>query len=476
MSITLSRPRVESPNTELHAGSLGTGSIVFMVVAAAAPLTVIAGALPLGIALGNGPGYPAMYAVSAILLGLFSVGLTTMSKHLAEPGAFYSYVEAAFGRKAGIGTAYLALLTYTTIQLSVYGYLGASLAALCAPIIALPWWIYTLAMVAVVGFLGYRRIELSSKALGVLLISEIAIVVLIDVFVVGRGAAAQSLNLESFTPDAIGSGAPGIGLMLALAGFIGFEATTVFRAEAKDPDRVIPRATYISVAIIGIFYTVSAWAIVQAWGTDAVVAAASEDPEGLVMATAVHYLGPWAGHVVQVLLITSLFAAVLSFHNVLARYQHAISHKRGLPRQLRRVHDTYESPHLSSLVQSLTASVLVLACALVGLDPVLQVFTWFSGVATFSIVVLMLLTSVAIIAFFRGRQDLNLNLWQSTIAPQLSAVGLAVALYLVASNLSVLVDSTLIAGIILAGVPALFVAGWCFGTVIPEHDRAEQHA
>ena len=193
MSITLSRPRVESPNTELHAGSLGTGSIVFMVVAAAAPLTVIAGALPLGIALGNGPGYPSMYAVSAILLGLFSVGLTTMSKHLAEPGAFYSYVEAAFGRKPGIGTAYLALLTYTTIQLSVYGYLGASLAALCAPIIALPWWIYTLAMVAVVGFLGYRRIELSSKALGVLLISEIAIVVLIDVFVVGRGADRKSV-------------------------------------------------------------------------------------------------------------------------------------------------------------------------------------------------------------------------------------------------------------------------------------------
>ena len=39
-------------------GTLGVGSIVFMVVAAAAPLTVIAGTVPLGIAAGNGAGVP----------------------------------------------------------------------------------------------------------------------------------------------------------------------------------------------------------------------------------------------------------------------------------------------------------------------------------------------------------------------------------------------------------------------------------
>ena len=46
-------------------GSLGVGSIVFMVVAAAAPLTVIGGGAPLGMLMGNGAGYPSMYAISA---------------------------------------------------------------------------------------------------------------------------------------------------------------------------------------------------------------------------------------------------------------------------------------------------------------------------------------------------------------------------------------------------------------------------
>ncbi|CAM5461838.1 APC family permease [Corynebacterium variabile] len=352
MSTTTATTAPATPGQGLKSGSLTTASIVFMVIAAAAPLTVIGGALPIGMSIGNGPGYPAMYALGAVILILFSVGLTTMSRFIDEPGAFYSYVETAFGRRLGMGTAYLALLTYTAIQFAVYGFLGAQLSSLIAPLVDIPWWVYSLAVAGVVGYLGYRNIELSSKALGILLIAEIAIVVLIDVFVTGKGGA-EGLNADPFLPENMFSGSMGIGLMMAMAGFIGFEATTVFRSEAKDPDRTIPRATYISVAVIGIFYTVSGWAVVQAWGTDNVLAEATKDPDNMIANTAENYLGSWAGPVVDVLLLTSLFACVLSFHNVLTRYQHAISHKRGLPRALRAVHLTHRSPHMSSIAPDL---------------------------------------------------------------------------------------------------------------------------
>ncbi len=45
-------------------GNLGVASIVFMVVAAAAPLGVIGGVVPLGIAQGNGAGFPATFIVA----------------------------------------------------------------------------------------------------------------------------------------------------------------------------------------------------------------------------------------------------------------------------------------------------------------------------------------------------------------------------------------------------------------------------
>ena len=469
-SSTLTETRAEQQPATLKPGSLTTASIVFMVIAAAAPLTVIGGALPIGMATGNGAGYPSMYAVGAIILALFSVGLTTMSKHLEEPGAFYSYVETTFGRRMGMGTAYLALLTYTAIQYAVYGFLGASLAALVDPFVAIPWWVFTLAVIAGVGYLGYRDIELSSKALGILLIAEIAIVVLIDIAVPLQGGA-EGLNLDPFMPEHIMSGSMGVGLMLALAGFIGFESTTVFRSEAKDPDRTIPRATFISVAIIGIFYTVSGWAIVQAWGTDNVMSEAMADPEGMVAMTAANYLGSWAAPVVHVLLLTSLFAAALSFHNVLTRYQHAISHKRGLPRALRAVHLTHHSPHMSSFVQTLTVAALTVISVVFSLDPVVQVFTWLSGLATFTIVILMFLVSIAVIVYFRRNRGIEDSAWKTTIAPIISLIGLGIALYFIGTNLVMLVGGNAVVAAILAiSAPAVFLTGFVCSTFVPEWD------
>lgn len=469
MSAPTATPPVSTGGDTLRGGTLTTASIVFMVIAAAAPLTVIGGALPIGMSIGNGPGYPAMYAVSAVILVLFSVGLTTMAKFIDEPGAFYSYVETAFGRRLGMGTAYLALLTYTAIQFAVYGFLGEQLSILVDPLVHIPWWAFALAVTAVVGFLGYRNIELSSRALGVLLIAEIAIVVLIDVFVVGRGGA-DGINAEPFLPENIFSGSLGVGLMMAMAGFIGFEATTVFRSEARDPDRTIPRATYIAVAVIGIFYTVSGWAVVEAWGTDSVLEEAVNDPDNMIANTARNYVGQWAGPVVQVLLLTSLFACVLSFHNVLTRYQHAISHKRGLPKALRAVHLTYQSPSMSSIVQTATIAVLVVVCALAGMDPVTQIFTWFSGLATFTIVILMLMVSVAVIAWFHARPSLQVSAWKRLIAPVLSLLGLGTALYFILTNFTVLVGSTTVAVVMAVSAPAVFILGMIFATFVPEFD------
>lgn len=77
--------RAHEPPTHRLSGSLGPGAVVFMVVAAAAPLTVIAGTVPLGISAGNGAAYPASYIVCTVVLLFFAVGFTAMAKHV--PGA-----------------------------------------------------------------------------------------------------------------------------------------------------------------------------------------------------------------------------------------------------------------------------------------------------------------------------------------------------------------------------------------------------
>ena len=246
-------------------GHLGVGSVVFMVIAAAAPLTVIGGNVPLSVGLGNGAGAPIGFVIAAAVLLLFSVGFVTMTPHVREAGAFFSYVTEGLGRRAGTGAAVVALLAYTAIQLGVYGYTGwafnDTVVFYGGP--ELPWPVYSLVLLAVVAVLGYRHIELSAKVLGVALVLEIGIVVLLDLLIFGSGGA-DGLNATSFTPAAITSGSIGVPVLFALTGFIGFESTAVFRDEARDPERTIPRATYLAVLIIGGFYAVSCWALILA--------------------------------------------------------------------------------------------------------------------------------------------------------------------------------------------------------------------
>ena len=183
---------VAASATRTLTGSLGVTAIVFMVVAAASPLTVIGGAAPLGMLLGNGIGFPALYAISAVILLLFSVGLAAMTRHVPKPGAFFTYVGYGLGRSTGLASAWIAMLTYTTIQVSVYGYIGyilsVTLQSIGGP--ALPWWLMALATIAVVGVLGYRHIDLSSKVLGVLLMAEVGIV-LAMVVEIGRASCRE---------------------------------------------------------------------------------------------------------------------------------------------------------------------------------------------------------------------------------------------------------------------------------------------
>ncbi|WP_329348973.1 MULTISPECIES: APC family permease [unclassified Streptomyces] len=446
-------------------GKLGTGAIVFMVIAAAAPLTVIGGNVPLAIASGPGAGAPVGFAIASLVLLVFAVGFVTMTPHVPEAGAFYAYATRGLGDRIGVGTAAVALVAYTAIQVAVYGYMGWAVDNVIqyfgGP--PTPWWLWALVALGIVAFLGYRHIDLSSKVLGVALVLEIAVVVVLDAVIFAKGGA-HGINVESFTPHAALSGPLGVAVLFALTGFIGFEATAVFRDEARTPEKTIPRATYLAVLIIGAFYTVSCWALVLAAGTDDASAVADKTLTGegnMLMDIGQQYVGTTLRDIMQVLLLSSLFACVLSFHNVIARYTFTLARKGLVPARLGAVHPRHHSPSFSSIVQTTTALVLVGACALIGLDPLVGVFGSMAGVSTVGMVLLMLTTSVAVVVFFaRNPHIAEGRPWQTRIAPVLAVLGLLASLWLVFSNFTLVTGGSMGVSIVLGVIPfAAFAAG-----------------
>ena len=420
-------------------GNLGAVSVTFMVIAAAAPLTVVGGLVPIGYLVGNGIGFPVMFLVATVILLLFSVGLTAMSRYLPKAGSFFVFATHGLGRTPGLATAYLALICYTTVQIAVFSYLGATISSsivlLGGP--EIPWWLLTLATVAIVGALGFRQIELSSRVLVIVLLAEIGIVVLLGVVILVTGGA-DGVTYGSFLLENVLSGAPALGLMFAIASFIGFESTVVYRDEVRTPERTIPRATYASAIVIGVFYAFAAWTIVVGVGEGAIVDEAAADPTTLIARVTEQYLGPIGSIAVAVLFLGSMFAAVLSLHNVLTRYHHAMANARVLPHRVGAVHPRHGSPHVASIVQVATSGLAIIVLALIGFAPE-NIFAWFAGIGTLAIVILMAVTCLAVVVYF-ARTRLLRSPWHTVIAPARGFLGLAVSAVLIAANFPLLVS------------------------------------
>jgi amino acid transporter len=445
-------------------GNLGVASVVFMVTAAASPLGVIGGPVPLGIAGGNGTGFPATYLVAGAVLRFFAIGFTAMTPHVTATGAFSSYVDRGLGRGAGLGAGFAALLSYLTLEAGIYGLIGPGVDSLLvgAHVPSVPWWVYALSTLALVAFLGYRDIELSGTVLAVGLVSEVLIVVVFDAVVLFTGGES-GLSSGIVSPRQIMSGAPGIGVLFAILSFIGFEAAAVFRDEARDPARTIPRATYLSLALVSVFYAVSSWALITAVGDWHAVGTATGSGGTMLADATRRYLGTVGGHLVQVLFVTSLFAGILAFHNIVARYVFALSGRGALPRSLGVAHPRFRSPHRASNATTAVIAALLLISVIAGLDPVTRVYAWLTGFASVGVVLLYAMTSAAVVVFFARHRAHRTWAWPNTVAPGLGLIGLLAFLALILWNLTTLVGGSTALTI---GIPALLAAALLLGPVL----------
>lgn len=450
-------------STELKRGALGVGFIIFFVISAASPLSVIAGGFPIGIMLGNGAGTPALLLLALLVLLAFSVGYTTMSRHVTNAGGFYAFTSRGLGGLAGGSAAVLAMFAYNILQIALYGMFGGVVAGTMESVagVILPWWSYSLMAMASIAFLGYRKIDLSARVLSLVVIAEYLAILILD-FAILKNGGDSGVNLDSFARQHVFSGTPSIGLLFCFAAFIGFEATTIYGEEAKDPQRTIPIATYSSVLLIGGFYALSVWSMVVGVGADKIVPMlqAMQDPTTFIYGMSDHFVGPHLTQVIRVLFMVSIYAGLLAFHNAAARYFYAIGRDGLLHSVLGTTHRVHQSPHMGSALQSLIAAVVVLIFAAMDADPILQLFAWFSNLATLCVILLMAMTSFAICVYFHRHPKLKVGLLRGRVLPVLSCLALLSVLVLAVAHFDVLTGaSQLLSYSLCAVIPAALLGG-----------------
>ncbi|MFE1956057.1 MULTISPECIES: APC family permease [Streptomyces] len=417
----------------LRAGRLGTAGLLLSVLAATGPLMVVAGVMPTTFAVMGVVGMPLLFLILGVVLTLFSVGYAEMSRHVHNAGAFYAYIARGLGPTAGAAAALVALVAYSALQVGIYGMFGFEVSGLAQQFLDLEiaWWIPALLAVVAVAVLGLLKIDVNAKVLGVLLLVEVAVVVVFDIAAISD-PGSQGLSLDAFDPGTLSGVGLGTALCFCIAAFTGFEQAPVYAEETSRPHILVPRVMFLAVGGVALFFAFSAWALTVATGPGAIVGEARKQSAGLLFGLTEDRLGGTFTDVVHVLFVTGMFAALLSFHNVVARYAFAMGREGLLPARFGRTNSASGAPGTGSVLQSVISLVVVLVFAVTDSGPagdptapVLRLFTWGGNVGALGVIVLMATASLAVIVFFVRRGAAGAQIWR-LLASGLAALALLV--------------------------------------------------
>lgn len=387
---------VTEPSTRLN-GRMGVFSLAFSVLAFNGPAVVFLGFIPVCIMLGNGIGTPVAFLICGGVIALLAWGLTTMARQYPTPGGFYAFITAGLGRIPGLASGFAATMCYFLALLSAYPLAGSGMSAVVHGMLGgpeVPWWVWAIPVWLLTSVLGYLNIAFSARLLAVFLTCELILIVIYDIAVAVHGGA-EGFSLEPFTAPAFTSGSLSVALMLGIGLYGGFDATVIFRDEVRDPNRTIPRATFLTVGLLAGMYAITAYMFINGYGVNAVLAAVEADPLGVTYASLETYVGRWALDAAALLLFTSAFALIVAAHNITSRYIFNLSNDGIVHRSLGIAHPKYMSPHKASVIVTALTVVAFIPLVLAGVGPD-AAYARLAGVYTYTLVILLVGVSAAI--------------------------------------------------------------------------------
>ena len=432
MSRHSSAPSPAGIEAKLAESRLGIWPLVFAVMAAAAPLTVVNGGATAGFAVTGITGIPLGYLLVGAILLLFTVGYVAMSRKIVNAGAFYAYIAQGLGKPTGVAAAFVAIVAYgATMQVGLYGGFGETVSTFVSDElgITMPWWVWALLACLLLAALGGRRVELNSRVLTVLLVAEIAVALIFAAVHLTHPANGR-VDITPLAPSNLIGAGLAAALAIAIAGSVGFEGTAVLSEETRRPRQTVPRATYLAVAFIAVLYALCSWAMSVGAGTNKIVERATIDGSELSFNLAAPYVPNALIILGHLLYATSLFAAMLAFQNIAARYFFALGREGVLPRRLGRTSPKTKAPTSGSWLQSAIAFVGIGIYAAQGWDPFTHMFFWLTVLGGFGVLILMTATSLAVVFYFRSpRRRADVGTARGIIAPALASLALGAVLW-----------------------------------------------
>jgi amino acid transporter len=373
----------------LRANCLSFPEILAQSIAGATPTAGAAASLPIAFA-SAGNGTWLTYVIATVGLFLVSLNINSFARRSASAGGLYIYVAQGLGSRAGIlcgwslTMGYLGLAVALTAGFAHYTNLILSEFGFQLPSILL----YALCM-GVAWYYAYTDIQLSALLMLILEVLSVGVTLFLAFVVLGKqgfSVDTAQLNLEGTTAGGIG-----LGTVLAVLTFIGFESATMLGDEAKSPRVNIPRTLIWSVLSLGIFFSFLAYVEVLGFRGSSTPLNESESPMAFLANLAGMGL---LGVGLNAGIAFSMFACALAVLNAAARVSFSLARHNFYPAWMGKVHPINETPAAVATVFSIFAF-LVTAVMFLGGIPNMSIYAYAATIATYGFLFTYILICIA---------------------------------------------------------------------------------
>jgi amino acid transporter len=388
---------------------------LFLTAGVAAPLTII---------------------VAGIAIALLGNTLSQFSRAHPSTGGFISYVGKTFGGTSAVTTALLCGAGYIIAISSVLAICGGYLSIVLQYYfnVDIPWVYFSVIFTAGAIFMMVRGVAVSTKLAGFFFGFEMLVLIVVSVAALIKNGG--HLSAVPFEPSHITNGFSGLaaGFPLAVYLFIGWENSAALAEETNNPRRNVPRAVFLSIALMVVGYVLYSYATATGFKYNVTALGSAAIP----FINVSHDVASWLAFFAYIAGITSTLGVLISAVNSQSRLIFNAGREGLLPRWLGRVHPTRRTPVNAIFAFIAIATLIILVWALLhllggakqsGQMSALNFFVDSSTMGTILLLVVYFLSNLALPFYYRRYRPQEFSVLKHLVLPVLGMIAVGVPVY-----------------------------------------------
>src|ERR1700722_6058778 len=387
-----------------------------------------------GIVIMAGIGAPLVLIAAIIAIALLGNTLAQFSRAHPSTGGFITFVGKTFGGTSAVTTALMCGAGYIIAIASVLVISGGFLSMMIQFYlnVSIPWIIFSAAFTAGAMVMMFRGVAVSTKLAGFFFGFELLVLLVVAVAALIKNGG--HLSAVPFNPGKITHGFSGLAAAfpLGIYLFIGWENSAALAEETNNPRRNVPRAVFMSVALMAATYLLVAYATVSGFRySDTALTAAA-----IPFISVAHSVGAWLAFIAYIAGLTSTLGVLIAAVNSQCRLIFNAGREGLLPRWSGKVHPVRRTPVNAIITFVAVASAITLVWAIGhwigGHGNSLSALNFFfesSTMGTLLILVVYFAANLALPFYYRKYRPQEFNFIKHLILPLLGMIAIAVPVY-----------------------------------------------